>query len=134
LHPTDEQIADEIGESVEAVRDAELAEGCFTPLSLDAPNGADSRPRGDFLFDEDTAFDTAEARALLEPALRTLGKREQAIIRLRFFDELTQREIGERIGVSQMQVSRLIRAILDKLKMEIGPTSTPATSGLPRAA
>jgi RNA polymerase sigma-B factor len=132
LRPTAEQIAAVIGESVESVRDAELAEGCFTPLSLDAPHGADSRPRGEFLADDESEFDCAEARAMLEPALRTLGPREQTIIRLRFFEELTQREIGERIGVSQMQVSRLIRGILEKLRGEIG--STEVSSSMPRVA
>jgi RNA polymerase sigma-B factor len=132
LRPTPAEIAAEIGESVDAVRDAELAEGCFAPLSLDAPHGPDGRSRGEFLSDRETQFDSAEARAVLEPALRTLGEREQTIIRLRFFDELTQREIGERIGVSQMQVSRLIRAVLDKLRDQIGPMSV--SPDLPRAA
>jgi RNA polymerase sigma-B factor len=129
LRPTAEEIADEIGESVESVRDAERAEGCFTPLSLDAPMGSDSRSRGEFLPDGEAEFDCAEARAVLEPALKLLAPREQTIIRLRYFDELTQREIGERIGVSQMQVSRLIRGILDKLRDEIG-----SVSQLPAAA
>jgi RNA polymerase sigma-B factor len=71
---------------------------------------------------------------MLAPALQTLGSREQTIIRLRFFEELTQREIGERIGVSQMQVSRLIRAILDKLKSQIGPISMPVSPEVSRAA
>lgn len=123
LRPTIEQIAEEIGEPVEAVRDAERAEGCFTPLSLDAPMGGDSRSRGELLPDGEADFDCAEARAVLEPALKMLAPREQTIIRLRFFEELTQREIGERIGVSQMQVSRLIRGILDKLRSEIGSMS-----------
>lgn len=134
LRPTAEQIADQIGDSVESVLDAERAEGCFTPLSLDAPFGGDSgdsRTRGDCLADGDTDFDTVEARAVLEPALRKLGPREQTIIRLRYFEELTQREIGERIGVSQMQVSRLIQGILDELRGEIGATSDP---GMPRVA
>lgn len=122
LKPTAQEIADEIGESVASVLDAERAEGCFTPLSLDAPMGGDSRSRGELLPDGGADFDCAEARAVLEPALKTLAPREQTIIRLRYFDELTQREIGERIGVSQMQVSRLIRGILDKLRGQIGTT------------
>ncbi len=65
---------------------------------------------------EDGQLRAVERDLLVESLLRRLGPREQLIIRLRFFDEMTQSEIAARVGLSQMQVSRLIRHSLAHLR------------------
>jgi RNA polymerase sigma-B factor len=57
---------------------------------------------------------------MLAPALRSLTERERLIVRLRFVEDLTQEEIGERIGVTQMQVSRLLKKVMAKLREQLG--------------
>jgi len=122
------EIAEEIGEPLEAVEEAMAAEGCFTPSSLDRPVLEESNTSlGELLPDTEIGFDAADARVMLEPALRNLGERDRTIVRLRFYEGLTQKEIGERIGVTQMQVSRLISRILRELRKEIaGPPARTA--------
>ena len=71
---------------------------------------------------------TAERRVLLTAGMRVLAEREQTIMRLRFFEGLTQREIAESVGISQMHVSRLIRRSLDDMRAsmaEKGEASAP---------
>ena len=121
-------IATEIDEDLAAVEEAMAAEGYFTPTSLDRPVSEDSSTSlGGLIPDEDPGFDAADARVMLGPALRRLGARDRTIVQLRFYDGLTQREIGERIGVTQMQVSRLISRSLRQLREEVvGPPTQVA--------
>ncbi len=65
---------------------------------------------------EDPGFDTAEDSATIERLMRVLTDREREILRLRFAEDLTQAEIGERVGVSQMHVSRIIRQAINRLR------------------
>lgn len=124
------EIAASIDEDLAAVEEAMAAEGCFTPTSLDRPVGEEaSTSLGDLLPDDDAGYDAADARVLLEPALRNLGERDRMIVRLRFYDGLTQKEIGERIGVTQMQVSRLISRILRELREDIGQDAGEGIAG-----
>jgi len=122
------EIAEEIGEPLAAVEEAMTAEGCFTPTSLDRPVGdGTTTSLGDLLPEDDAAYDIADARVMLEPALRRLAPRDRTIVELRFYEGLTQKEIGERIGVTQMQVSRLLSRILRDLRKEIeGPPARSA--------
>ena len=77
-------------------------------------------------------LDHVENRMVLEPALRTLSGRDREIIRLRFTEELSQGEIGELIGVTQAQVSRLLTRILGDLRGALGDVDLrPLTSGPP---
>jgi RNA polymerase sigma-B factor len=74
----------------------------------------------------------AEDRAVLEPAVQTLDEREQRVLALRFFADLSQVEIANELGISQVHVSRLERGALEKLRGTIGspePTLTPAHAG-----
>ena len=64
----------------------------------------------------DPGYEGIEQRADVDGLLAMLPEREQTILRLRFYAELSQREIGERVGLSQMQVSRSIRAAIDELR------------------
>jgi len=118
----EEAVADRLGVEPADVREALAAEGCFTPWSLDAPaaragvGGGDGAALGELLPLADKGLELAEARALLAPALAELTDRERLIVRLRYVDDLTQAEIGERIGVTQMQVSRLLKGVIAKLR------------------
>jgi RNA polymerase sigma-B factor len=68
--------------------------------------------------DDDDGFELIDVALLADSLIATLAERDQTIVRLRFEQELTQQEIGRRIGCSQMQVSRLLRAALARLRSE----------------
>ena len=124
--PQPREIAEHLGEPEEVVVEAMAADGCFTPVSLDLPAGEDGSmgALGELLPDEEsTDFVDAEARAALVPLLRKLGERDRMIVALRFYEDLSQREIAEHIGLSQMQVSRLLRRILEELRATLAETS-----------
>ncbi|WP_300642453.1 sigma-70 family RNA polymerase sigma factor [Nocardioides sp.] len=115
-------LADEVEESVDVVREALAARSCFSLLSLDTPPGAEGgegeasvlREVGDPGHEADVA--RTEARLVVAPLLRTLSPRERDLLRLRFADELPQREIASRLGMSQIQVSRLLQRLLLQLR------------------
>ena len=86
--------------------------------SLDEPTGEDVT-LADSLGSADPEIERAEIRALLDGAFGVLSARDQEVLRLRFEHDLTQTEIAQRIGVSQMQVSRLIRQSLARMRMDI---------------
>src|SRR5438876_1919958 len=69
---------------------------------------------------EEHQYEVSEDRAVLEPGLRVLDERERRILHLRFFKGLTQSQIAQQVGISQMHVSRLIRRALEKIRDEIG--------------
>jgi RNA polymerase sigma-B factor len=119
--PTVGEIATALDCSEEQVLDALQAAGAYRAGSLDAPrSGAGDEPAGESLADaigiEEGGFERAEERATLGPMLAHISEHERLVLTLRFGEDLTQAEIGERIGVSQMQVSRLIRQALARLR------------------
>lgn len=123
------ELAAKLGVAEADVQEAQQLKGCFNPLSLDAPVAAesDAASLGDLLPAHDADVAASEARLLLEPALRSLTERERLIVRLRYVEDLTQEEIGARIGVTQMQVSRLLKKVMTKLRTELaGGTSAVA--------
>ena len=126
--PTLEEIADAIDVQVSEVEAAIAADGCFSVLSLDRPmDGESTASLADTIADEeDGAFERTEAVAVLEPVLNDLAPRERRILELRFVEGHTQADIGAEIGVSQMQVSRLLRGILDRLRDQIEPPAAAA--------
>jgi RNA polymerase sigma-B factor len=71
---------------------------------------------GDTFGGEDERFEYIDARLAVRGAIKTLPMNERKIVHMRFIDDLTQQEIGDRIGISQMQVSRLLRSALDRLR------------------
>jgi RNA polymerase sigma-B factor len=88
-------------------------------LSLQAPHGGGHDPHAvlqDVLGDRDGGYDRAEMRAFLEDVMTGLPRRTREILRLRFEEDLTQGEIGELFGVSQMQISRIIRHAIGRLR------------------
>jgi len=110
------EIAAHLGLSVPLVRDALSADGCYAPVSLDAPRPTTEESPVARLGDVDPAFASTEARLAVLPLLVGLGERERTIVGMRFFDNRTQSEIGDAVGVSQEQVSRLLAGILARLR------------------
>jgi RNA polymerase sigma-B factor len=115
------EIAQELGIRDEEVLEAMEAGGAYRSASLDAPGGEDREASGlaGRLGEPDANFDLVEHRVVIERALESLPEREQAILRLRFFEDLTQAEIAERVGVSQMHVSRLLARSLSSLRQQL---------------
>lgn len=119
--PTARELADELCLSVAEVKEALATDGCFRPSSLDAATGDDDTPALiGMLGRDDTGYDRAEAVVALRPLCRKLSARDRRIVYLRFFEEWTQAQIAEELGVTQMQVSRLIARILTTLRSEVG--------------
>jgi RNA polymerase sigma-B factor len=117
--PTATELAATVGMSVEEVLEAREASRARGGTSLDAPVGDEEGATvGDLVGDEDDGFAQIDAALLADSLIATLPDRDQVIVRLRFEHELTQHEIGRRIGCSQMQVSRLLRAALARLRTE----------------
>jgi RNA polymerase sigma-B factor len=112
------ELAERLNVSEEDVLEALQAGGAYRATSLETPRGDEE---GDTLADsmgtDESGFALAEHRATLDRLLSAVGPREREVLRLRFTEDLTQAEIGERIGVSQMQVSRLIRQALARLRV-----------------
>jgi RNA polymerase sigma-B factor len=118
--PTVDELADAIDTEPEDVLEAMQASSAYRATSLQTPRaGGDDEP-GDTLADSvgtiDDGFAQAEQRAVLDALLRSLTPREREVVRLRFEEDLTQAAIGERIGVSQMQVSRVLRQAVARLR------------------
>jgi RNA polymerase sigma-B factor len=118
--PTIPELAERLKTNEEAVLEALEAAGAYRATSFDAPRGTEAEP-GETLADSvgglEEGFDRAEQRATLDRLMQTISPREREVLRLRFEEDLTQAEIGERIGVSQMQVSRLIRQSIARLRL-----------------
>ena len=113
--PTIAEVAQRVGLREEDVIEAMDAGGAHRLASLDAPT-PDGRPAGGNLGDDDPGIRHVEGRELLAALLPRLSERDRLILRLRFNDGLSQAEIGERVGLSQMQVSRLLAQSLARLR------------------
>ena len=119
--PRPAQIAEHLDVPLGPVLEALASDGCFIPASLDLTVRSDrAATLGDLLPGDNDDHRAAEARMMLHPAMGTLSDRDRLILRLRFFDGLTQREVAARIGVTQMQVSRLLTRILAQLRHRVG--------------
>jgi RNA polymerase sigma-B factor len=114
--PTLDEVAQRVDVAPERVLEAKEVAAARTPISTDAMAGEDDSPEPLPLPAIEEGFDQAEARAVLRPALETLPGREREILMLRFVGERTQAEIARIVGVSQMQVSRLISRSLNQLR------------------
>jgi RNA polymerase sigma-B factor len=118
--PRPSEIAEHLDIDRELVVEALGASGCFAPASLDAPSHeGEEDPISRRLGYSDEGFDLAEARAVLAPVLAKLSRREQLIVEMRFFRGCTQAQIGEAIGVTQMQVSRLLTRLMARMREEL---------------
>jgi RNA polymerase sigma-B factor len=115
------------------VLDALLARSAYRAVSFDAPSagslGAEAGPTtlADAVGADDAGYEGAEQRATLARLLPALNGTERDIITMRFADDMTQTQIAKTLGVSQMQISRLIRAAIEHLRAAHDPTEgTPA--------
>ena len=109
-------LATELGVVESEINEALSADGCFSPSSLDAPIGEESATSaGDLIGDDDDEFERRERSMILEELLHGLAARDRDILTFRYVDDWTQDRIAERLGVTQMQVSRLLKRILQDL-------------------
>jgi RNA polymerase sigma-B factor len=116
--PTVKELASSLTLSAEQVLEAAEAAASYEATSLDAPISqadAEAAPLVDLIGGEDSAYRLIERRHEIATTWRDLPAIEQDVLRLRFVEDLTQREIGERVGYSQMHVSRLLRRALGRL-------------------
>ena len=116
--PSARDIAEHLDLPVEDVLEAIMARDGYKPDSLDAPvavghdGGASAQ---DWLVDERADYGESDARVLLSQLAANLDRRERELLRLRFQEDLTQREIGDRLGCSQMHVSRMLQTVMERL-------------------
>ena len=117
--PTAAEVASDLDLTPEAVLEAMEASVAYDAISLDTPRTSDEED-GDTYADTmgviDERFEMVEYKSAIGPTMRALPERDRLVLKLRFEDDLTQLEIAERIGVSQMHVSRLIRRALKRLR------------------
>ena len=114
--PTAEEVAECCEVSVEDVLEARGSASAHRADSLDRPVAEEGEAsRGDLMGDVDPGFAHVEQAVDVQRLLTALPEREQRIVRLRFEQDLTQREIAEHVGLSQMHVSRLLRDALTQL-------------------
>ncbi|GAB3002945.1 SigB/SigF/SigG family RNA polymerase sigma factor [Mycobacterium bourgelatii] len=116
--PNASELAERLGIDRAVVVDVMVANSNYSVLSMDAPRGEGDE--GDSLKDTMGSTDPSLEKILsvetVRPLIAALPERERMVIKLRFFDEMTQTEIAERVGCSQMHVSRLLARALDKLR------------------
>jgi RNA polymerase sigma-B factor len=123
--PTAEEVAEHTGVAVEEVLDALEAARCYRKTPL-ASTGDDDEDDVDTLGQDDPALNAVDARMTVERLLRELPARERRIVELRYLSGLSQSQIGEIVGVSQVQVSRLLRASLNRMNQSmIGRAAHP---------
>ena len=120
--PTIPELAKAAGAQEEEVLEALESGRAYSSLSLSTGSGGDGDEDLDPLESigsEEHQYEVSEDRAVLAPGFRALDDRERMILQLRFFDGLTQSQIAQQVGISQMHVSRLIRRSLEKIRAEI---------------
>jgi len=128
--PTPQEIAERVGVGAEQVLEAREAAAAYRAVSLDRPRTDDEEDGENFADTfgaDDPGYALAESAATVQRLMRVLSDREREVLRLRFEEDLTQSEIGDRVGVSQMHVSRLIRQSIARLR--IAAEDDPGRSG-----
>ncbi|MGV9993592.1 SigB/SigF/SigG family RNA polymerase sigma factor [Streptomyces sp. NPDC003374] len=117
--PTTKELAELMNLPEQEVVDAMVASNGYTSASLDAAVAGSEEGENvlaDFIGAEDSGMELVEDLHSLAPLLADLGERDRRLIHMRFVEELTQAEIGERLGISQMHVSRLLNRLLTRLR------------------
>ena len=114
--PTNDEIADHAGLHEEEVREVLVAKQGRSPISLDQPIDEEGHSSEDRVGIEDPNFSLVEDKEEIREAVSELNSVERRVLRLRFIEDMTQSEIAERIGYSQMHVSRLLRRSLQRLE------------------
>ncbi|MFF9148187.1 RNA polymerase sigma factor SigF [Streptomyces sp. NPDC014861] len=118
--PTVHELAERLGISEEEVLEGLESANAYSTLSLDVPDTDDESPAvADTLGAEDEALEGVEYRESLKPLLEDLPPREKRILLLRFFGNMTQSQIAQEVGISQMHVSRLLARTLAQLREKL---------------
>lgn len=118
--PRVSEVAEYLEVPLEDVVEALSSDGCFTPTSLDTPIGKDGNGTlGELLTEDDRDMSAAEARVMLTPAVQKLTDRDRRVLYLRFFKQQTQKQIAADIGVTQMQVCRILSRVLAELRGQL---------------
>ena len=120
--PTASEVAAHLGIDRDEVVQGQIASSAYTTLSSDAPAGAnddDGRSVINTIGDLDANLDKVLDVATVRPLLTALPEREQTVLRLRFFENMTQTQIAGRLGISQMHVSRLLARSLNTLRQKV---------------
>ena len=121
--PTVQEIGQRIEATEEEVLEAMHASQGHHAVSLDATSaigdGDEPGPLRDRIGEEDISFETVEYGEAIAPVLEEISERDRKVLHLRFVEDMTQSEIAERVGVSQMHVSRILRATIDKLRQRL---------------
>ena len=127
--PNASDIASHLGITREVVVEATIGGAHYSTMSIDMPVGPgdDYRPFGDTLGDVDSNLDKVLDIETVRPLIAALPQRYRTILTLRFFENLTQTQIAERIGCSQMHVSRLLAKALDTLRSHVHEPELAAT-------
>jgi len=127
--PTAAEIAERIGASQEQVLEARETAAAYRAVSLDRPR-SDEEEEGESYANafgvEDPGYGLAEDSATVDRLMRVLSDREREVLRLRFEEDLTQSEIGHRVGLSQMHISRLLRQAVARLREAAQVSEEPA--------
>jgi RNA polymerase sigma-B factor len=117
--PTIDELADAVDATPEEVLEALEAGATYKASSLDAPRPDAEETQGIIPAMDDERLDDAPDRVALYAALDALPERDRKIVYLRYYEDLTQSEIAARVGVSQVHVSRILRAALDQLAEQL---------------
>ncbi|SEL26614.1 SigB/SigF/SigG family RNA polymerase sigma factor [Streptacidiphilus jiangxiensis] len=116
--PSDPELAAHLGATVDDIAEARIATNAYTAGTLEPPIDAEGNdsPLSRQLGYTDYGLERVEACEALRPAIAALCERDRAVLSLRFTGELTQAQIGAELGISQMQVSRILTRVLDRLR------------------
>jgi RNA polymerase sigma-B factor len=128
--PTVAEVSVATGMEAETVIEALAVDSCYSPDSLDRPLEVDGlgASLGSTLGALEPGFALCEQRAALEPAIQRLSERDRKVLQLRFVEGLTQAEVGREIGVSQMQISRILARILAGLRQQLTEETTSSSA------
>ena len=129
--PKVEEIADYLGSSVDEVLEAMESSSAYSSVPLEGTGNSDSDDAPSIIdryATEDSALNFTDDRLVIEEALKGFSPREREVIELRFIKGMTQIEIAEKLGISQVQVSRLLRRTLKKIQDKIDPEGVMSRS------
>jgi RNA polymerase sigma-B factor len=117
--PTIPELAEYLDVTTDDIADAMDAVQAYSTASLDAPIGAEGKAPIESIGEDDPSLELLDEWSSLAPAVAALSPRDRRVLYLRFFRGLTQSEIAEDVGVSQMHVSRILSRTLEKLRREV---------------
>ena len=131
--PTPRELSERIGCTVEEIIEGLESSNAYSTLSLDATDDGSDEPGGsmlDALGIDDPNLEHVEVRESIKPMLDQLDPREKRILVLRFFKNMTQTQIAEEVGISQMHVSRLLTRTLDQMRVAMQDARYPTERAL----